>query len=304
MASRTGVALSNATRFQREHVVAEVLQRAVLPDFLPTVGGVHFDAEYRAGAAGTYVGGDWYDVFQLDEEQVIFSVGDVMGKGAPAAALMGQVRSAIRAYAVTGQSPTEVLSSLDLLFDALVEDRVVTVVVGTINPKLGAVQLANAGHPLPVDRPRGRHDLVRLDGDLAPHRGRPGRIRRARPMTSRCSPGDSLVMYSDGLVERRGELITVGMQRLADTATAVALAGWPVQPAAELATRLGEDERADDVVVLALQLSRARRPRIENRHGWVQAPVGCRPSASSLSWRAPRRRATGSPNSFPMCPMM
>jgi anti-sigma regulatory factor (Ser/Thr protein kinase) len=67
------------------------------------------------------------------------------------------------------------------------------------------------------------------------------------------TPGDSLVMYSDGLIERRGELITVGMQRLADTATNVALAGWPRQPAAELATRLGEDERADDVVVLALR---------------------------------------------------
>ncbi|HEY2214041.1 MAG TPA: GAF domain-containing protein, partial [Acidimicrobiales bacterium] len=99
VASRTGVALSNATRFQREHVVAEVLQRAVLPDFLPTVEGLRFDAEYRAGAAGTYVGGDWYDVFQLSDEHVMFSVGDVMGKGAPAAALMGQVRSAIRAYA-------------------------------------------------------------------------------------------------------------------------------------------------------------------------------------------------------------
>ncbi len=82
VASRTGVALSNATRFQREHVVAEVLQRAVLPDFLPVVDGLHLDAEYRAGAAGTYVGGDWYDVFQLDEGHVVFSVGDVMGKGA------------------------------------------------------------------------------------------------------------------------------------------------------------------------------------------------------------------------------
>ena len=69
---------------------------------------------------------------------------------------MGQVRSAIRAYAVTGQSPSEVLSSLDRLFDALVEDRVVTVVVGTINPKLGLVRLANAGHPSPL--------IVRADG--------------------------------------------------------------------------------------------------------------------------------------------
>ncbi len=251
VASRTGVALSNATRFQREHVVAEVLQRAVLPDFLPTVGGIRFDAEYRAGAAGTYVGGDWYDVFQLDDERVVFSVGDVMGKGAPAAALMGQVRSAIRAYAVTGQSPSEVLSSLDLLFDALVEDRVVTVVVGTINPKLGTVRLANAGHPSPlIVRADGTTSFASTETSLLIAAGLGGPPRPARDVT--LHPGDSLVMYSDGLVERRGELITVGMQRLADIATEVALAGWPVQPAAELATRLGEDERADDVVVLAL----------------------------------------------------
>jgi GAF domain-containing protein len=252
VASRTGVALSNATRFQREHVVAEVLQRAVLPDFLPNVGGVHFDAEYRAGAAGTYVGGDWYDVFVLDDERVVFSVGDVMGKGAPAAALMGQVRSAIRAYAVTGQSPSEVLSSLDFLFDALVEDRVVTVVVGTINPKLGTVRLANAGHPSPlIVRADGATSFASAETSLLIAAGLDGPVRPAHDLTLR--PGDSLVMYSDGLIERRGELITVGMQRLADTATEVALAGWPVQPAAELATRLGEDERADDVVVLALR---------------------------------------------------
>ncbi|HXZ61263.1 MAG TPA: GAF domain-containing protein, partial [Acidimicrobiales bacterium] len=124
VASRTAVALSNAARFQREHVVAEVLQRAVLPDSLPEVEGLQLDAEYRAGVAGTYAGGDWYDVFELGDDTVFFSVGDVMGKGAPAAALMGQVRSAIRAYAVAGLSPTEVLSSLDRLFDALIEDRV------------------------------------------------------------------------------------------------------------------------------------------------------------------------------------
>jgi GAF domain-containing protein len=275
VASRTGVALSNATRFQREHVVAEVLQRAVLPDFLPNVGGVHFDAEYRAGAAGTYVGGDWYDVFVLDDERVIFSVGDVMGKGAPAAALMGQVRSAIRAYAVTGQSPSEVLSSLDFLFDALVEDRVLTVVVGTINPKLGTVRLANAGHPAPlIVRADGTTSFASTQTSLLIAAGLDGPARPAHDLTLR--PGDSLVMYSDGLIERRGELITVGMQRLADTATEVALAGWPVQPAAELATRLGEDERADDVVVLALRYLGAP---VEDRES---PPLGTGPSGMSI----------------------
>ena len=186
VASRTGVALSNATQYQRERVVAEVLQHAVLPDSLPRVDGMHFDAEYRAGAAGTYAGGDWYDVFRLDDERVFFSVGDVMGKGAPAAALMGQVRSALRAYAVTGQSPSEVLSSLDHLFDTLAEDRVVTVVVGLLNPKTGAVRLTNAGHPPPL--------VVRADGatsfcalaELTADRRRTGPI---RPPGSRARAG-------------------------------------------------------------------------------------------------------------------
>ena len=144
-----------------------------------------------------------------------------MGKGAPAAALMGQVRSAIRAYAVTGQTPSEVLSSLDLLFDALVEDRVVTVVVGTINPKLGAVQLANAGHPSPlIVRADGTTSFASTQSSLLIAAGLGGPARPTHDLT--LHPGDSLVMYSDGLIERRGELITVGMQRLADTATEVA----------------------------------------------------------------------------------
>jgi GAF domain-containing protein len=249
VASRTGVALSNATQYQRERVVAEVLQRAVLPDSLPRVNGMHFDAEYRAGAAGTYAGGDWYDVFRLDDERVFFSV--VMGKGAAAAALMGQVRSALRAYAVTGQTPSEVLSSLDHLFDVLAEDRVVTVVVGLVNPKTGAVRLTNAGHPPPL--------VVRADGATsfcAPHSSlliAAGLGQSARPAQElELAPGDSLVMFSDGLVERRGESITVGMDRLSEMATRVARGGWPTRPAGSLATLLSNDESTDDVVVLSV----------------------------------------------------
>jgi GAF domain-containing protein/anti-sigma regulatory factor (Ser/Thr protein kinase) len=272
VASRTGVALSNATRFQREHVVAEVLQRAVLPDSLPTVPGLQFDAEYRAGAAGTYVGGDWYDVFQLDDEHVVFSVGDVMGKGAAAAALMGQVRSAIRAYAVAGQSPTEVLTSLDHLFDTLVEDRVVTAVVGTVNPTSGVVQLTNAGHPPPlIVRPDGSTRYSSTDNSLLIAAGLRGPPRPMQEIV--LGPGDSLIMYSDGLIERRGELITVGMDRLADVATVIAGDGWPRRPAAVFASELSEDERPDDVVVLALRYAGVA---VEGRDGLVlgTAPDG------------------------------
>jgi GAF domain-containing protein/anti-sigma regulatory factor (Ser/Thr protein kinase) len=251
VASRTGVALSNATRFQREHVVAEVLQRAVLPDSLPAVDGLRFDAEYRAGEAGSYAGGDWYDVFELGPDSVFFSVGDVMGKGAPAAALMGQVRSAIRAYAVSGQTPTEVLSSLDSLFDALVEDRVVTAVVGTITPSTGRVVLSNAGHPPPlVVRADGTSTFCPLQHSLLITAGLSGAPRPRDELV--LDHGDSLVMYSDGLIERRGELITNGMERLGAAATVIARSGWPDNAAVTFASMLSNEERTDDVVVLCI----------------------------------------------------
>jgi GAF domain-containing protein/anti-sigma regulatory factor (Ser/Thr protein kinase) len=251
VASRTGVALSNATRFQREHVVAEVLQRAVLPDRLPVVEGLRLDAEYRAGVAGAYVGGDWYDVFELGADRIFFSVGDVMGKGAPAAALMGQVRSAIRAYAVAGQSPTEVLASLDRLFNALVEDRVVTAVVGTFDASNGRVCLSNAGHPPPlVLRAEGEATFCPMQQSLLIAAGLSGAPRPRDELV--LQPGDSLIMYSDGLIERRNEPITSGMDRLATTATMMADDGWPERPAGAFASMLSDDERTDDVVVLCL----------------------------------------------------
>jgi GAF domain-containing protein/anti-sigma regulatory factor (Ser/Thr protein kinase) len=267
VASRTGVALSNATRFQREHVVAEVLQRAVLPDSLPAVDGLRLDAEYRAGVEGSYAGGDWYDVFELGSDSIFFSVGDVMGKGAPAAALMGQVRSAIRAYAVSGQSPTEVLSSLDRLFDTLVEDRVVTAVVGTVTPSTGRVVLSNAGHPPPlVVRSDGTVTFCPLEHSLLIAAGLNGAPRPRDELA--LDRGDSLVMYSDGLIERRGELITNGMERLGSAAKVIAKSGWPDRAAVTFASMLSNEERTDDVVVLCINYVGV------NKEGISDQPVG------------------------------
>jgi GAF domain-containing protein/anti-sigma regulatory factor (Ser/Thr protein kinase) len=256
VASRAGVALSNATRFQREHVVAEVLQRSVLPEFLPEVDGLLLDAEYRAGIAGTYAGGDWYDVFPVGPDMVFFSVGDVMGKGAPAAALMGQVRSAIRAYAISGQSPAEVLTSLDSLFDALVEDRVVTAITGRITASTGHVEMSNAGHPPPLHvRAAGTANFTPMQGSLLIAAGLGGEPRAREELF--LDLGDSLIMYSDGLIEHRGELITDGMDRLASAARVIARAGWPDRPAMTFASMLSEEERTDDVVVLCLHRTAA-----------------------------------------------
>jgi anti-sigma regulatory factor (Ser/Thr protein kinase) len=151
---------------------------------------------------------------------------------------------------------------------------VVTAVVGTINPRSGSVQLANAGHPPPlIVRSDGTSMFASTQSSLLIAAGLGGPARPADHLS--LAPGDSLVMYSDGLIERRGELITVGMQRLADTATGVALGGWPREPAAELATRLGEDERADDVVVLSLRYIG------QEAEGTEQQPVGTGPDGMS-----------------------
>ena len=129
-------------------------------------------------------------LFELDDEHLFFSVGDVIGKGGAAAALMGQVRSALRAYAVVGQDPSEILSSLDHLFDVLGEHRVVTAVVGLINPKTGVVRLTNAGHPPPlVSRADGSAAFC-ASGEFAAGGGWLGPLAPPRPSEIDLGPGD------------------------------------------------------------------------------------------------------------------
>ena len=165
-----------------------------------------------------------------------------------------------------GQSPTEVLASLDRLFDALIDDRVVTAVVGTITPSTGRVVLSNAGHPPPL--------VVRGDGsatfcpDATLASIAAGLSGAPRPRDELVlDRGDSLIMYSDGLIERRGELITDGMERLANTATVIARAGWPdLRP--RRFVMLSAEERTDDVVVLCLSYTGLTAERINDQ------PVG------------------------------
>jgi anti-sigma regulatory factor (Ser/Thr protein kinase) len=168
---------------------------------------------------------------------------------------------------VSGQSPTEVLSSLDHLFNTLIEDRVVTAVVGTITPSTGRVVLSNAGHPPPlVVRADGSATFCPLQRTLLIAAGLSGAPRPRDELV--LDRGDSLIMYSDGLIERRGEVITHGMERLANTATVVARAGWPDNPAVTFASMLSAEERTDDVVVLCLNYTGLSEGRLS------ASPVG------------------------------
>ncbi len=283
VAARASTALYNATRFEHERNLAHLLQQALLPDALPAVPGVLLDAAYRAGTAGTEVGGDWFDAVALDDGRLLVSVGDVMGKGAAAAALMSQVRSAIRAYGMADPRPSVVLAQLDRLVDTVGDGRLVTALVGVVDPRAGRVHLASAGHLAPLVVGPGRLEIVdaaqrRILGARVPLAASPrlgvadgawtgngvGAAARDAAGEGDCAvelgSDDTLILYSDGLVERREEPITAGIARLGACASRCANgAGWPARAASLLVEALAiGDGVDDDVVVLTVGMDRSR----------------------------------------------
>ncbi|RYJ07341.1 MAG: PAS sensor protein, partial [Actinomycetales bacterium] len=195
---------------QREHSIAEELQRSLLP--ADTFDLEHLDVAtfYRAGVEGTYVGGDWYDIIELADGRTAFVMGDVMGRGVRAASVMGQLRSAARAYASLDLSPHEVLTHLDKLVEELSGDQIVTCVYGIFDPAEETLCYANAGHlpPLLV----GREGIVRRLTEGGPPLGTGYADGRSEPVA--VDTGSLIVFYTDGLVEHRGENIDDGIRRL------------------------------------------------------------------------------------------
>jgi serine phosphatase RsbU (regulator of sigma subunit) len=120
--------LANALLFERELQIAVTLQTSLLPHELAVPSGMDIAARYVPAGPGTQVGGDWYDVIQLDSGEVALVVGDVMGHGIRAASVVGQLRLAIRAYAIDGYSPSEVVSRVDHLLERLDETQIATLV--------------------------------------------------------------------------------------------------------------------------------------------------------------------------------
>jgi anti-sigma regulatory factor (Ser/Thr protein kinase) len=195
----------------KEHRIAETLQRSLLPQELPAVPGVRLDARYVPGGAGA-VGGDWYDVIPLPDGRVGLVIGDVMGHGIGAAALMGHLRSALRAYAIDGDPPATVLNRLDALMEHSGISELATVLYLILDTDTSTVRFASAGHLLPVLHRTG-HPPIFVNGGLGPPLGI---WREAPAAASTTLPCDAtLVLFTDGLIERRGESITQGIDRMA-----------------------------------------------------------------------------------------
>jgi PAS domain S-box-containing protein len=256
LAGQCALALERASMFEREHTTAETLQRSLLPDRLPTVPGVILEASYLPVTRNMEIGGDWYDAFRLPDGKLAVAAGDVMGKGLTAAAGMGRVRNALRALALTDPRPAAVLAGLDRLFIATeLEEQVTTVAYLVLDPVSGEGMAGSAGHLplllLSVDGP------PRLDKAAA---GTPlGWASPRQQYAFRLPPGNTAVLYSDGLVENRRRGLDAGLDELvavAERAPAEAVEDPALLLEYLVDRMLTGYEQDDDVTVLVVHSPR------------------------------------------------
>ncbi len=236
-----------------EREIAIGLQRALLPTSLVVPAGVSVAARYDAASAALEVGGDWYDVFPLADGRVALTVGDVVGHGLPAAAAMGQLRTALAALARYTDSPGELLRRLDTFVATTDATDFATVCYGVLDPSTGLFEYASAGHP-PILLVSPSGEARWLDEAQSPPLY--GDDERQRPESKLLlEPSSLLVLYSDGLVERRGELLSDRLDHLKSVG-ATLIDQTPADICDQLVAALGvEASRQDDVAVLAVRFN-------------------------------------------------
>jgi two-component system, chemotaxis family, sensor kinase Cph1 len=224
--------------------VAETLQRSLLPESIPTLENWQLSAHYEP-AAGDNVGGDWYDAFELRDGRLIVLIGDVAGHGITAAGTMAQLRNALRAQLFAGATPATALDELNAFCVHMLNGAFATVIAARVDLGSGEVEAACAGHLIPY-RTDSAGTAVQAPIQLSPPIG----VRGVTyvPSTFTLEPGHGLVMYSDGLVERRGEAIDDGLDRLAATLARAgsASASW-------ISTAMASGNTDDDVTIIALR---------------------------------------------------
>jgi sigma-B regulation protein RsbU (phosphoserine phosphatase) len=244
-ADRSAVAVqSMAARADR--AAAEALQRSLVPSALPAVAGAEMAARYVPGAGA--VGGDWYDVFTLPSGQLGVVMGDVAGSGLAAAVIMGRMRSALRAYALETTDPAEVIGRLDRKMQHFEPGAMATVSYAVIEPALDQMHVCLAGHFPPVmARPGQPAELARIAKGLLIGAA-PGTRREVT--TVPIPPGTLFCFFTDGLIERPGQLIDEGLDRLR---RAVAAEPPEAACAAAMGALVGSEPSRDDVTLLMIR---------------------------------------------------
>jgi GAF domain-containing protein len=246
---RVALALERISLYEREHETAITLQRSVLPHGLPQVDRVQLAARYMPGSAGVEVGGDWYDALELGRGRLGLVVGDVVGKGVLAAAMTTQLRTALRVYALDGLDPAPVLAQLNRMAE-ITGPSFATLIYAVLDTESLICQFASAGHPPPL--------LVRANGPaefLEGGRSVPLGIRTDIGYGQdavQLDAGDTIVLFTDGLVERRGSTLDEGLQQLKSSAQ-----HGPAEFTAlldhVLEALLSGDSPKDDIAILAVR---------------------------------------------------
>jgi PAS domain S-box-containing protein len=248
LGKRAAIAIDNAELHSQTLAAAVRLQQAVLPSRLPVLPGWDV-ASYYSPAGRTEIGGDFFDAVPLGDGRLVLFIGDVMGRGVDAAASMAQVRAAVRAYTAVDPTPHVVMGQLDRMYAQYPSEQMVTLVYMLVDPARDEVAAANAGHPAPL--------ILRRDAtpeQLPSAEGTPlGTVPQHRQQVSiPFHPGDTLLAFTDGLIERREEDIDQGQDRLRNGLSILA----EVELTAaleELAGRFRDPSRDDDVAALAVR---------------------------------------------------
>jgi serine phosphatase RsbU (regulator of sigma subunit) len=272
---------------RREHQIAVELQERLVPNRSFRSPLFEIATYYQSGVLGTQVGGDWFDVIDLGRTRTALVVGDVMGKGIPAASTMGQLRSTIRAYAGLDMAPADLLEAVDTRVRELRTEQIASCIYAVVDSRAQTLEVANAGHPPPLLVAAGT--VERLSGPVGPPLGAgPAAI---GPLRVGLQPGSTLVLYTDGLVETR----TGDTDRRIDEAAAI-VRDWDGDidglPEA-LVSRLCPAGSPDDVAILVARVlpvgqlptaettfdsgaeapAAARRFSNETMAGWAPAPA-------------------------------
>jgi PAS domain S-box-containing protein len=250
-ADRVALAVDHARVYEREHRIAETLQRSLLPDRLPQLPGLSVAARYLPAASEAEVGGDWYDVLPTPGGGVGLVMGDVAGKGLAAASMVGRLRSALRAYALEGHGPARVVEQLNrLIWTEEDQAQMATLIYVVVDPVAETLVWVNAGHPPPLLLADDGPPRFLEGGGSVPLGVLP--FPEFQEASAELDGASTVVLYTDGLVERPGELIDIGLDRLS-----AVVRGAPVDPQELCDTVLRElvpeAGAPDDVALLTLR---------------------------------------------------
>ncbi|MFL5822047.1 MAG: PP2C family protein-serine/threonine phosphatase [Solirubrobacteraceae bacterium] len=242
------VAEENRRLFTEQRGIAQTLQRALLPEALPQVPGLEAGVRYEPGVEGVDIGGDWYDLIPYGEHRLLLVVGDVSGRGLKAATTMAALRYGVHAYAAQGDPPGTILTKLSGLVSVRASGQLATVLCALVDVEAHELTVASAGHLPPLLISNGSSDFVRgkvgvpigLDRDAG-----------YTPTTVKAPADATFVAFTDGLVERRGESIDAGLERLRSRA---GTANLPLERfLTHLVDELRTDQAADDTAIAAIR---------------------------------------------------